>query len=162
MTKVRVVGLPPSDPDLLALLAGAECEILPDDDAGGEAVAEEASESEEVVSLELDDGEATANDNEDCPVDADALLVILTSECPSDDDLKVVVMTAVGRSCRVVGVWPRNSKEGDVPEALERLGDDIIAWDPVLLRRAVGGQEPQWQTPAGERRAQPKTARNSC
>ena len=163
MTRVRVVGIALDDPELLKLLHAAGCEVVID---GLDPVEED--EEDPVEEVETDDGlvlaepeEVGVGDNDNC-ADVEALIVVLSEDCPEENELKALVMKAVGAGAKVIGIWPRNCEVGQVPEAVDRLGDDTLVWDPAILQQAIGSHNPQWQTPAGHPRAQPKTARNSC
>lgn len=151
MTKVKVIGISADDAALKELLEAAECELIDADDDIDAAEDEITDKQDEPV-------EVAAND--DC--DDTVVIVVLTPDCPSDEDLEAMVGRAIAKGERVVGMWPRGADVGVIPPCIDKFGDDTITWDPEPLRRVAQGEKPQWQTPTGQPRAEPKTKRNCC
>jgi hypothetical protein len=152
MTKVSVIGVALDDPALQQLLDATECEIVEAADEGEEPQPETVDEE--------DDAAAALAANDDC--DDELVIIVLTPECAADADLAAVVRDAVARGRRVIGMWPPGIDGGAVPPCIEQMGDDVIVWQAEPLRRVIRGEKPQWQTPTGEARPEPKTKRNCC
>jgi hypothetical protein len=90
------------------------------------------------------------------------LIVLLDVELLEDANLKVALLAAAHEKCRIIGVWPKGSTTGAMPEGFEDYCADTVIWDPVRLRAAVSGKQPQHDAPTGKPANYPRTSRNKC
>lgn len=77
----------------------------------------------------------------------------------TDEDLEPVLSQAVGRGCRVIGIWGPGS-DGDA-SALKDYGSDTVVWDSESIRDAICGK-PRHQNPDGTPAPQPKPTTGGC
>lgn len=68
------------------------------------------------------------------------------------------IETASRLGKRIVGVYARGGTEADKPEAFERHGDALVAWNSDSLMAAVDGTDSPFQTPDGNVRAPQRDA----
>lgn len=64
---------------------------------------------------------------------------------------------------RIVGVYERGGTENDVPEAFDKYGDALVAWNSEKIIDAIEGADDPFESPDGGERIPPSTApRNNC
>ena len=64
---------------------------------------------------------------------------------------------------RIVGVYERGGTENDVPAALEKYGDALVAWKSDNIIDAIEGKSDPFETPGGgEREPRYAGARGGC
>lgn len=94
---------------------------------------------------------------------ADALIVIITSDLFDNNQLESILMKAVNADMCIVGIWPTGATSGSIPAALEKYASAHISWDPVKLREAVSCErDDQFDNPDGTQRHGQHTDRNQC
>jgi len=153
--RVIIVRSSSQDPERSALEqlldeAGIGCEAFP----ANEIPANVLAAPDETVGE--DETEApTASDNL-------VLVVVLSEAVDSDDELGKAVMRCAGSGARVVGVWLAGARETTTPKCIEDYGFAVVHWNTADVRRAVIGQEAEWQNPQGARRPTPYLKRNVC
>ncbi len=63
---------------------------------------------------------------------------------------------------RIIGVWAHGAAECDVPDALDKYADAVVGWNGDRIIDAINGKINDWQTSAGELRANRPITRFSC
>jgi hypothetical protein len=127
---------------LVALLEEAGCELFVE------------TEADEEVSLAPE---------EEHRQDVEVVVVLITPACSGNHGLASTARRLAGSGGRLIGIWPKGEINGQVPEALNKYGADVVSWDPVKIARAIGQTEPAlWETPQGSPRPEPPTERNRC
>ena len=142
MLRVVIYQMPGVENDeeaMYELLDGADCELV----------------------SRLDPLEGSLIDDE--LLSCDAVVVLLADGVSDDQSLDKVLKQAVSVGQRIVCVWPKGLSATVVPAGIEKYSSDQIVWDSKRLKSAVtGDDEPSYDAPSGERRAEPNTQRNRC
>lgn len=113
------------------------------------------------VVMDEDDDIALAPDGD--AEDEEVLVVVLTDACLRDPALGVAAKRLTAAGGRLVGLWPKGAKDGEIPGPLEKHGADVATWNRTAVARAIEGEkEPQWETAKGAPRAEPTTKRHRC
>jgi hypothetical protein len=90
-----------------------------------------------------------------------ALIVLLDEYLLEDEYLAEALLDAARADCRVVGIWPKGTTSGKIPDCYEDYRSSTVIWDPTRLRDALAGS-PQHDASTGTPIAYPKTRRNKC
>jgi hypothetical protein len=157
---------------LLKLLEEAGCELVDeevgDDPAGGEddPDTKEAPEAPETDAPVPTDDDAAAEDaaEDAVPSGEEVGVLVLSPECLADEALERVMQGAAARGCRVVGIWPLETRDETLPRAFEDYGGDTVTWHAGRLRGAIARQDagPGWLKPDAQPRAERTIRRNKC
>jgi hypothetical protein len=78
----------------------------------------------------------------------------------NDSALNNLVAIASREGKRVVGVWLPGLQGAQLPDAINKHGDAVIALDVEAIRESICGSAPTWTTPDGAPRPTPKTPRH--
>jgi hypothetical protein len=100
-----------------------------------------------------------AEEEEVTPEDLGIACVVVLSSGTAEADFEPVLTEAVGRRCRIVGIWG-DGADGDA-SALADYGADTVPWDAPRIRDAVCGV-PQHQAPDGSSMPKPKAKHGGC
>ncbi|MDP4025173.1 hypothetical protein Q8W71_21305 [Methylobacterium sp. NEAU 140] len=170
MPKVRIIG--PIDGEmreaLTRLLGDAGCEILDDstpesvkEDVEQDHVGDDIEEIEEAKPLSV---EAECSAEAVPERDEDAAIIVLTPECLADGNLEKTMQGAAARGCHVVGVWPPETVDQDLPRPFEDYGGDTVIWDLGKIRDVVSRPDtrPTWCLPDDQPRTERQLKRNKC
>jgi hypothetical protein len=63
---------------------------------------------------------------------------------------------------RIVGVWTHGAADSDVPEALEKYADAVVAWRGDAIKDAICGEKSNWETKDGTPRQRLAITRHGC
>lgn len=63
---------------------------------------------------------------------------------------------------RIVGVWDHGAKDSDMPQKLDEYADAVVGWQGERIIDAIYGRIDDWETSAGEPRAERPIARYLC
>ena len=91
---------------------------------------------------------------------AGTVVVLIGKETKNRDYVNWEIEYAIRKGKQLIGVYLPGADENDVPEALEKYGDSLVAWDKNKMINALNGGT-EWETPEGERRPS-ITARGVC
>jgi hypothetical protein len=63
---------------------------------------------------------------------------------------------------RIIGIWAHGHNECEVPEALEKYADAVVAWNANKIIDAIEGRLSDWERPDGSLTVPRPIARFSC
>lgn len=63
---------------------------------------------------------------------------------------------------RIVGVWTHGAANSDVPKALEKYADAVVAWRGEAIKEAICGEKSGWETTEGRPRESLAITRHGC
>ena len=63
---------------------------------------------------------------------------------------------------RIVGIWTHGAAESDVPDALEKYADTVVAWRGEAIKDAICGDRTGWEGSDGVPRAPLTITRYGC
>jgi hypothetical protein len=93
----------------------------------------------------------------------DLVIVILTPDLESDPNLEIIIAEATRRGCEVLGIWPKSSEAGALPEPLKNYADSILAWGAQAICGHIGTDGArEFQQSDGSREKYKQTDRNPC
>lgn len=93
---------------------------------------------------------------------ASVLVVYVTPATKHSDYVNWEIEYAHRLGKRVVGVWAHGAANTDLPEALERYADSVVAWNAEGVVDAICGEDKPWTGPTGAPRGPRVIARYSC
>lgn len=72
---------------------------------------------------------------------AGTVVVLIGPKTSSSDWVNWEIEYAAEKGKRIVGVYLRGATESDIPEALKKNGDALVAWNADKISRAVNGED---------------------
>src|SRR5688572_17028009 len=80
---------------------------------------------------------------------AGAMIVLIGKETHTRPWVDWEIKQAEKQGKRIVGVYERGGTEADIPEALKKYSNSLVAWNSDSIVGAIEGTEPSFQTPGG-------------
>jgi len=83
---------------------------------------------------------------------AGSIVVLIGKETHSRKWVNWEIEQANKQGKRIVGVFVRGGTDADIPEAFEKYGSALVAWNSEGIMAAIDGTENQFQNPDGSSR----------
>jgi hypothetical protein len=93
---------------------------------------------------------------------AGALLVVISPGMRDSQYVDYEIEYANRHDKQIVGVWTHGAADSDVPDALKKYADAVVAWRGDAIKEAICGEKSGWETNKGIPREPLTITRHGC
>lgn len=80
---------------------------------------------------------------------ASTVFVLIGKDTAKSDYVNWEIETAAKMGKQIIGVYLQGAKDEDVPPALLEYGDNLVGWNGERIRRALEGEDLDWENADG-------------